>query len=716
MANTKIIIPDFNFAAVYYPQLLEALIQFKRNNVPELTDESEFEPFIQLLRAFALVGHLNNTLVDLVANESTLPTARLVESVRDILRLIDYDLSPATPAQVEVVFELAQIPQASIEIIAAGSQIATPRTDTQAAIYFETNETLVATPGNVFGSVLVDESGTFTDITAGVNLLAPFVPWATPAVGDALYFGHATLMWDKLSLIVGTPATGITGVWEYYDGDWTKFPPDSVTVLGGGTLRVVLNDLLGASARPGSVVRVTLNTTGTFEQGVTQWNGSENFVEVGILGQTTPSVITTDYSVGSDWSELSDISDASSGLTASGDLEYTLPQNVEENWAPGIVNAETMYWIRFRVVAVTAPTSPSITRARIDLGKQYAIRLATQGVTGADDPLGSSNGLPDQEFETSNDNFINGSAVVTVDGEEWTQVSNFLSSASGDKHYTIKLGENDRATVAFGSGAAGKVPPVGVNNIGATYRFGAQNDGNVGSNTVVVDKTGLTFINKLYNPRQAGGWQEAEGSSDASLARAKIAGPSSLHTLERALGPDDVVKLLRSYKDDLGASPFSRALAIEEGAGPKTVELTAVLKGGGIATADQLTALALFYNGDKFSNPPKPNRMVANQEVVPFNYTPRTINITATVFSTAAATAIAERLRQVFQPEALDTDGVTYIWDFGGEIPLSRINHEIFKVDTSTTKVVLSVPATDITLGPRELPRAGLINITVIEP
>ena len=75
---TSIVIPDFDFSGFYYAQLLEALIQFKRRNVPELSDESAQEPFIQILRAQALVGHLNNTLLDLVANESTLPTARLV--------------------------------------------------------------------------------------------------------------------------------------------------------------------------------------------------------------------------------------------------------------------------------------------------------------------------------------------------------------------------------------------------------------------------------------------------------------------------------------------------------------------------------------------------------------------------------------------------------------------------------------------------------------
>jgi len=66
MVAREIQIPDFNFSAFYYADLLEALLEFKRRNVPELTDESDFEPFIQLLRMTALVGHSNNTLTDLV--------------------------------------------------------------------------------------------------------------------------------------------------------------------------------------------------------------------------------------------------------------------------------------------------------------------------------------------------------------------------------------------------------------------------------------------------------------------------------------------------------------------------------------------------------------------------------------------------------------------------------------------------------------------------
>lgn len=723
MANTNIEIPDFDFTAFYYPQILEALIEYKRRNVPELTDESEFEPFIQLLRAFALVGHLNNTLTDLVANESTLPTARLTETVRNMLRLIDYEMSPATPSQVELVYELSRVFATSVQIVPAGARAATQRSGDDPVISFEANATLTINPTDELSAAYSEEGGVFINRIDPLNLsditdptpALDFSPWLTPDVKDAMYFGHKDIMWDKLNLIIPGAASGITGVWEFYDGDWLKAAPDEV-IDGGATLTVRINGLLGSTSRAGTMIRVTLNETGAYEEAESQWDGTYNFVVVGLLSQTTPSTIADDYSVGSDWTILDDVVDGTANLTGGGDVTYSIPQSVTKNWKQTDIQNVTAFWLRFRIVVVAGPTSPTLRYAGITNGKQYVIRLCTQGISAQDNPLGSSTGLADQRFETSRDFFISGSQVVTVDAEEWTEVDNFLNSAPTDKHYVIELGENDRATVVFGSGNQGAIPAIGSNNIAITYRYGAENDGNVGPNTVTVDKQGLTFINSLFNPRQANGWQEADGHDEASLERVKIAGPNSLRTKEVALGPDDVEELTEAYTDAFGSRLFTRALAIEEGLGPKTIELVVVLQGGGQATTEQLDEIGTYFNGDKFANPPLPKRIVANQEVTAFNYTPRTIGIVATVTTTVTAQQVINRLQQVVRPEALKADGVTWEWEFGGEVPRSRLIHEIFETDESTTKVVLTTPASDITLGPRELPVVGTVTLTILEP
>lgn len=719
---TTIEIPDFDFSKFYYAELLEELMRFKRIHVPELTEESVYEPFIQLLRAYALVGHQNNTLVDLVANESTLPTAKLAETVRNMLRLIDYELSPATPSQVDIVYELAKVLTASTLVVNTRAQAAIKKQGDNPVIYFEALEGLTVDPTNALTHCLAEEAGAFTDFTTQANdattPAGDFTPWATPAIKDALYFAHAQAMWNKL----GAPAitalgSGLVGVWEYYDGDFQKTAPTGI-VDNGSNITVDLTSYLGTTNRQGTMVRVALNETGAFEEVESVWTGSINQITTtGLLGQTAVDTDPTHYTIGSDWEELQLDIDDILDWTATGDIEYALPQTLTRNWALGIVDGKEAMWLRYRIISVSSPISPTLQNVLIDGGKQYVLRLATQGRTKNDSPLGSSTGLPDQEFETTTDYFINGTMEVYVDDELWSEVDNFLSSEPTAKVYTIELGTNDRATVQFGDGFTGRIPALGVGNVRARYRYGANDNGNVGAQTVTVDKSGLPFINKHYNPRQGNGWKEADAASEESLERAKVAGPTSLRTKDVALGPDDVVELTIGYVDpDTGASPFTRARAFEESFGPKTIEDTVVVAGGSQATATQLAALDEYFNGDQFSYPVKPKRIVANQTVTSVNFTPRVINVVATVYGkNVTQSQVENRLKQIIQPEALKDDGVTYEWDFGGEVDDSRIMHEIFKSNETINRVELTSPVGTTVLLARELPTIGTVSITIVE-
>jgi hypothetical protein len=716
--SVTIEIPTFDFSAFYYAEILESLVQFKRTNVPELTDESEFEPSMQLLRAYALVGHLNNTLIDVAANENTLPTAKLPETVRNQLRLIGYELRSATPAQTDIAYELSKVFTTSVEVVSERAQAATKRDGGVAPVYFEALEALTVNPTNVHDYVYAEEASAFTDYTAKANSQTTpgddWTPWAAPAIKDSIYWGHITAMWDKLSVFITTLSGNLAGVWEYYDGDWEKTAPTAVADLGG-SLEVDLTSLLGTSNRQGTIVRVRLNETTAFEEVESTWTGTVNIATTGLLGQSSPSVTAADYTVGSDWSELG-ATDGSANLTASGEVDYELPQTIEKNWIRGIINGSTAYWIRFRITEANAPTAPVMTYTRMDEGKQYVLRSVTQGES-YDEAAQSSTGLAGQRFETSQDNFIWGSEELTIEGDLWTRVDSFLNSTSVDKHYVVELGENDRATWVFGgTNNKGMPPPVGVGNIVAAYRYGAHVDGNVGYDTITVDKTGLVYTSRLWNPRQATGWQEAQSASEESLEQAKIEGPADFRIKTVALGPDDVVQLTKSFVDDDGASPFSRAAAIEEGYGPKTVEAVVVAAGGGLASTTQLGTLEEYFNGDRTAVPPKEKHIVANQEVVAVNYTQKIIDITATVYGDVESEEVVNQIRQLIQPEALKADGVTYEWEFGAEVPLSRINSVIFDTDPSITKVVLTVPASDTALQSRELPLAGTVNITVIAP
>lgn len=713
-----ITLPDFEFSSAYYPEVLDALLEYKRINCPELTDESDEEPAIQLLRAFALVSHLCFTTIDLVANNSTLPTASLVEVIRNMLRLIGYEMSPATPSQVDVVYELSDVISVATEIISEDARAATVKEGTVEPVYFEALTELTADPTDEFSYVLGEESGVFTDYTTLANnqiLGNTFQPVATYELNDAIYFGHNHIMWDELSFVFDTPLIfGASRVLEFYDGNWNKGNPSLVTVVSS-TLEFELTGVLGTANRQGTEIRVLLNSSTTYENVESTWNGSKNIATTTLLGQVVASTTVTDYTVGSDWSEITLDSDGTSGLTADGAMAYPLPQTLTQNWITTEIDSKTAYWLRLRVITGTG-AGPTIEYIRLDTGKQYVLRSLTQGKT-ITDPVGSSTGVADQEHNLVQENFIWNSEEIEVDSEAWTRVDNFLNSEPTAKHYVMKLGEDNRGIIVFGSGDKGKIPPAGAGNITKVYRYGAEEDGNVGANTIIVDKTGLTYVNQLWNPRPATGWAEAQGASEASLEQAKIAGPASVRTKDVALSPDDVVDLTLDFTDTNGAKPFIRAQAFEEGFGPKTMELVVVVAGGGLASTAQLDALDQHFNGDKYASPPVTKHVVANQEVISVNYTQKTVAITATVYGNTTSTAVQNQLAQYIQPLSKDEDdGVTYIWDFDGEVPMSRISNIIFGTDSSITKVTLSLPAADVDLQKRELPVVGTMSITVVSP
>lgn len=713
-------IPDFEFAAFYYADLLDALIEYKRRNVPEHTDESAYDPLTQMLRSFALIGHLNNCLLDVVANESTLPTAQLPEQVRKMLQLIDYQMASASPSTADVIFELSKVFNSPFELIPERSQASTEQQDGRPEIRFENLEALTISRTDRFTSVLSfdESSNTYTDITAKANdpsVGQQVTLWASPAVQDSVLFGHGEVMWDQLDLFLNAVGSGITGVWEFYDGDFAKAAPDSVSVPSPGALKLILNGYLGSSVMTGTLIRVRLNETGASEDVYSQWDGSSNYVETtSYLGQTVPSTDAEDYTVGSDWQQFARITDGSSGMTDSGIVDFDLPQSLTEDWALGTFGGIEAYWMRIRIVAVAAPVSPILEYARIDLGAQYAWRLMTQGRTQLDTELGSSDGTANQTFETTKDYFLDGSMEVYVDGELWTEVENFLASRATGKHYRVDLGEDDRATVIFGDGVTGKIPPAGVGNIEADYRWGANENGNTGSNTIVKDKSGLTYIKSVYNPRPASGWEEAEGATKASLERAKIEGPASLRTKSTAVGPGDVELMAIRFVASTGSRPYSRAKAYEEGFGPKTVELVVVGQGGAQVPAAVLKDTNEYFNGNAFVHPPLAKRIVANQEVTSVNFTPHTIDIVATVYGVADAAAIEAQLAAAIQPEALKADGVTYEWEFGEDVPLNRLIHEIFATSEGIENVVITSPAVDVPLSSRELPSLGTVSVTVV--
>lgn len=811
MATTKIIVPDFQFSGFYYAEILRRVRLYNRIHAPEITSEVAEEPFIQLERAFALVGHLNNVLLDLAANENLLATAKLQDSVRLLLELIDFQLRDYSPATVELLAELTQVPTSSVRILDADSLFETEReADTDPVPFENVGQAYDVGPANVVDGVfglemdregtdgatvvgdpdalesasmavtsldvgkqvevtgsILGNNGTFkiaevlqtgslskvrleatlggdtplfifetnltwkirawtdngaTDVnTAG----APFFsPWTDVEAGDKFYFGSSHVMWDRMDFVFTGLASNYSGVWEYYDPDLGDENPDDVTNLGT-QLQFDLTTLLGDEDLNGAMVKVTYLPTGIFEVLPSEWLGPGNAVTTSaFLGQSgTPSTDPEDYSVGVDWNPFLEFEeDEVAALDTSGKIEFALPQTARKNWQKVEVEGVEGWFVRYRVISGSSGGEPEIDTIKIDERAQYVLIDATQGETVDNEPLRSSNGQPNQEFELQTTPGLRDTVQAFVDeggGEvEWENLTadgkTLLTSGSSDRHFIVKQDSLGTLTVRFGDGTRGKVPTLGVDNVRFAYRVNAAEDGNVGADTITVNAEGAAGIKELTNPRPASGWREADGASDESLALVKEEGPASLRTGNRACAPEDYEDLALAFETSEGTRPVVRAKAIEEGFGPKTIMLVVVGTNGVAIPNVAKDELEEYFNGNESAGVEGVGQ--ANVETTVVNFTPRLIPISMTVEANSAITEtlVKTRLAALLNPTAREEDGTRFVWNFGGRVPLSRIGADVFRISPGNCfDVDIAVPSEDNELLEVELPILDNDNLFV---
>ena len=717
---TEVNPPDFNFSGQYYPEIYSDLVAYMRNNIPELSDEDPAEPAVQMLKAFAMVGHICNTLLDLVAVERFLPTARLRASVAAHLALIDYQLEQAKPAKVDIVAKLTKVFDTDLNLIPVNSLFSTQAARGTEAVAFEVLKDVFVTRGDAV-RVLAYMSA----LDQYEELSGPgFMSWGGAlAAGDMLYIGHPELQFDTVTF--NMPVAGVDiveGVWEYYDGDYEDAQPDNVANQGG-YIKMELSEWLGIRQRTGARVRVRSNITGAYEDVISQWDGTHNFIETsGNLGQVTISLEASDYTVGSLWQELDVIQDETSAWGNSGEvlqLIFELPQSVVRKWLPATVggaeNEVHANWIRFRVVVTTgSPMTPTISDINITQGGQYLVFTATQGVSRRDEPLGSSDSTRNQTHQLRNYPVIDDATLrVWVDEgsgeEEWPRVRNFLNSTPLDRHFRVDFDDAGRALIVFGDGANGKIPNVGNDNVVAAYRTITDVNGNVSGNTVNVNRAGISYFDRIYNPRAANGWLAAQGSTAEDLERVKLIGPASLRIRSRGVTASDIEILAAEYVDANGTKPIGRALVVEEGMGPKTVKLIVASPGGSGLTQDTLAELQDYFNGEEG----RPGVLLLNHELTAANFMPKVIDVEAVIVG-GNKLAIETALASLLSPVARADDGVAFRWAFGENVSRSQIIATIMRASPAPRNATLIGPAADVLLESDELPLIGSMSITII--
>jgi uncharacterized phage protein gp47/JayE len=215
--------------------------------------------------------------------------------------------------------------------------------------------------------------------------------------------------------------------------------------------------------------------------------------------------------------------------------------------------------------------------------------------------LGTSDGTPNERFILSHQGVILRSLgigteinkdiiLLTKLGdviEEWTLQESLTFSLEGQRDYAIEIDEEERATISFGDGAFGAIPPNSA-EIRVTYRVGGGLQGNVPAHSIetIVDAPQLSLLGaQVTNPEPATG-----GSEHESIDHAVMHAPSVFRSLKRSITAEDYKALALDFNG------VGKVRA--EATNWNTVTLFVAPEGGGLVS-DILRANLLAYFEDK---------------------------------------------------------------------------------------------------------------------
>lgn len=254
---------------------------------------------------------------------------------------------------------------------------------------------------------------------------------------------------------------------------------------------------------------------------------------------------------GETWTPVTVESDTTGGLNRNGDVVLLVPGA----HAPLTLAGTMAYWLRVGLVRPAAgqPTyekSPRLESLRAAvIGLTVPAEHATR--TGAEN-LGRSTGVPAQHFQVGSTPVAprrEGEVVRTVTATgstEWTEVEDFSASGPEDHHV---VWESATGVVRFGprvrypDGSVrqhGAVPPDGALVQVAGYRYGGGAAGNIGARTLTDLRSTLPIVESVVNLEPASGGVDAE-----TVEEAKVRGPLTLRTGQRAVTPGDFERITR---------------------------------------------------------------------------------------------------------------------------------------------------------------------------
>ncbi|QFZ18659.1 putative baseplate assembly protein [Saccharothrix syringae] len=242
-----------------------------------------------------------------------------------------------------------------------------------------------------------------------------------------------------------------------------------------------------------------------------------------------------------EWRPLPVFEDDTGRLTRGGYLVLGGPKGVPSTAPTGIGVAR--YWLRCGLADGHYPPGREPVIAPPAVNTVHARNL----VTVREEPLGVSEGHPDESYRLLHRPVAEGSVAVAVrltDGEageqRWEVRDDLLSSGPDDRHVVL---EPTNGVLTFGDGRRGRVPPVGAEVVAVEYRHGGGSAGNVQARTVTTLVSELPEVTSVVNHRPAVG-----GTDRQSLDELRAEAAAVLRHQRRAVTAGDYAALAREVR------------------------------------------------------------------------------------------------------------------------------------------------------------------------
>ena len=275
---------------------------------------------------------------------------------------------------------------------------------------------------------------------------------------------------------------------------------------------------------------------------------------------STPAVVRWQVHAATGWRDV-DVRDASAGLTQSGIVRLTLPDDA----APWLGSAPdptgALAWLR-----IVWPTDA--TSGAVPVGLAINSVAARQSQRLRDEVVGSSNGRAAQTFKALRTPIVGEVLLQVREGDDawvnWQEVDDLSESRPDARAFTL-----DRASgeLRFGNGRFGRIPPLGgANNVRLhAYASGGGRRGNQAPGAIAQLLSAIPAVESVVNLEASAG-----GFDGDDAARVQRHAAAWLRHRDRAICADDFADLaLRASPEvaraycvagrDLGAAPTMAA-------------------------------------------------------------------------------------------------------------------------------------------------------------